>query len=246
MSEVTNNQNITHGDTSNAASAEPATEITGKIVMSWACKMRATADKDITCIQLAMFIAATAIAAIPALNAWTSSRTDGLLIFCLIPYVAMAVFLPIVRQKTVYNYRINDEQGECERYLYFPSYAGALFNGVAILCVVVVLAAAVMMQSLIPLLGAGAVGLGYAGRLLDWKNEVHHQKSLPWKDHNFVTVDRKRKIIVVHYTHISTGFEARFPDFELFEQFLKFLHEKLPVDAEYFEKSWDPVDYRNG
>ncbi len=216
--------------------------------LEWQCKMRAAADKHINRMQLWMFVGATGMAAIPLLAQWANDlgHLDYLLIMPALAYAAMAVFVPMVRQKTVYNYRINEEQGECESYLYFPSFAGALFNGIAILSFVAVFAAAVMMQSLIPLLGAGAVGLGYAGRLLGWKNEIHHQKSRPWKDHNFVTVDRKRKIIVVHYTHISTGFEARLPDFELFEQFLKFLHEKLPADAGYFEKRWDPVDYRNG
>jgi hypothetical protein len=204
--------------------------------------MREAADKHINRFQLLMFIAATAIAAIPALNAWTSSRTDGLLIFCSIPYVATAVFLPMVRQKTVYNYRINEEQGECESYLYFPSFAGALFNGVAILGLVAVFAAAVMMQSLIPLLGAGAVGLGYAGRLLGWKNEINHEESGPWREQKYVTLDYKRKIIVTHFVHILYGFELRFPNQQLFDECLDFLKTVLPEDIEYLERDWDEHD----
>ncbi len=248
MSEESHNQKIEVATIANTMLADGETHEHGPAIMKWTCKMREVADKHINIMQFWMFMGATGVSGMGfyVLRDNLEKNMDDLLIISFGMYVIFGLFTLIYRQKTVYNYRIDDVQGECESYLYFPSFAGALFNGVAILSFFAVLAAAVMMQSLIPLLGAGAVGLGYAGRLLGWKNEVHHQKSLPWKDHNFVTVDRKRKIIVVHYTHISTGFEVRFPDFELFEQFLKLLHEKLPANAEYFEESWDPVDYRNG
>ncbi len=228
----------------NTDCTDAGTNQAGLAIMTWTCKMREAADKHINRFQLLMFIAATAIAAIPALNAWTSSRTDGLLIFCLIPYVATAVFVPMVRQKTVYNYRINEEQGECESYLYFPSFAGALFNGIAILGFVVVLAAAIMMQSLIPLLGAGAVGLSYAGRLLGWQPTITVDQSLLWKEYGCITLDYKRKMIVAHKTNIDIGFEFRFPDEKLFAEFLDFLKPRLRSDVEFLKRDWDAENFR--
>ncbi|SDN14310.1 hypothetical protein, partial [Pseudomonas cichorii] len=57
--------------------------------------------------------------------------------------------------------------------------------------------------------------------------------------HNFVTIDRKRSIIVIHCTDITTGFVARFPNKDLFEQYLQLLHSVLPPTAEFMEKDWE-------
>ncbi len=216
--------------------------------LEWQCKMRAVADKHINRMQLWMFVGATGMAAIPLLAQWANDlgHLDDSLIMSAMAYAAMAVFVPMVRQKTVYNYRINEEQGECESYLYFPSYAGALFNGVAILSLVAVFAAAVMMQSLIPLLGAGAVGLGYVGQLLGWKPTINNEKSLPWKEYGYITLDYKRKMIVAHRTDITLGFELRCFTQQRFEDCLAFLRTVLRPDVEFLERDWDADGYPDG
>ncbi len=206
--------------------------------------MREVADKHINIMQFWMFMGATGVSGMGfyVLRDNLEKNMDDLLFISFGMYVIFWIFTLILRQKTVYNYQINEEQGECESYLYFPSFAGALFNGIAILSFVAVFAAAVMMQSLIPLLGAGAVGLGYAGRLLGWKNEINHEQSGPWREQKYVTLDYKRKIIVTHFVHILYGFELRFPNQQLFDECLDFLKTVLPEDIEYLERDWDEHD----
>ncbi len=210
----------------NTMLADGETHEHGPAIMKWTCKMREVADKHINIMQFWMFMGATGVSGMGfyVLRDNLEKNMDDLLIISFGMYVIFGLFTLIYRQKTVYNYRIDDVQGECESYLYFPSYAGALFNGVAILSFFAVLAAAVMMQSLIPLLGAGAVGLGYAGQLLGWKPAINNDESLPWKEYGFITLDYKRKIIVAHRTDITLGFELRCFTRQRFDECLAFLY----------------------
>ncbi len=210
--------------------------------------MREVADKHINIMQFWMFMGATGVSGMGfyVLRDNLEKNMDDLLIISFGMYVIFGLFTLIYRQKTVYNYRIDEVQGECESYLYFPSYAGALFNGVAILCFVVVLAAAVMMQSLIPFLGTGAVGLGYAGRLLGWKPTINNEKSLPWREYGFITLDYRRKMIVAHRTDITLGFELRCFTQQRFEECLAFLRTVLRPDVEFLERDWDADGYPDG
>ncbi|RMT29166.1 hypothetical protein ALP50_03726, partial [Pseudomonas syringae pv. spinaceae] len=75
-------------------------------------------------------------------------------------------------------------------------------------------------------------------KLLNWENPIHQEQSLPWGEYNFVTVDRKRLMIITHRTDVTLGFEARFKHEVLFNKYLNFLHTVLPPTAEFTEKAW--------
>ncbi|RMQ50623.1 hypothetical protein ALQ04_03801 [Pseudomonas cichorii] len=149
----------------------------------------------------------------------------------------LIVFL--ARQKTVFNYHIKRLSGYLEYYDYYPNFAGPLFKGIAIFAMLLFLGVALFSGSLLFLIGPAAIALGAARFLLNWENKIHNEQSLPWSEHNFVTIDRKRSIIVIHCTDITTGFVAHLPSKELFEQYLQFLHSVLPSTAEFMEKSWE-------
>ncbi|GAB7531932.1 hypothetical protein PS3A_43460 [Pseudomonas sp. 3A(2025)] len=79
---------------------------------------------------------------------------------------------------------------------------------------------------------------------MSWQRPLpKHRPGLPWDKFNFVTVDRKYRIIVHHCTDVTLGFEVRFPDNALFEQYLAFLRTVLRPTVEYTEKVW-PGSYQ--
>ncbi len=153
-------------------------------------------------------------------------------------YLSYMIIL-VIRQKTIFNYRIKKQSGSVEHYLHYPDFAGPLFKGIAIFTILFFLGVALVTGSLLFLIGPAAIALGAARTLLNWENKIHYEESLPWGEYNFVTVDRKRSMIVTHRTDITLGFEARFPNKELFEQYLQFLHAVLPPTAEFTEKDWE-------
>ncbi|MBX8619643.1 permease [Pseudomonas cichorii] len=155
--------------------------------------------------------------------------------------VAYATYLImlVARQKTIFNYHIKTQSGSVEYFLHYPDFAGPLFKGIAIFTILFFLGVALVTGSLLFLVGPAAISLGAARTLLSWKNPIHHRETRPWDMHNFVTLDRKRSIIVIHCTDITTGFVAHLPNKELFEQYLQFLHSVLPPTAEYMEKDWE-------
>ncbi|GFM68659.1 hypothetical protein PSCICJ_47770 [Pseudomonas cichorii] len=145
----------------------------------------------------------------------------------------------VFRQKTVFNYSVTSQKALLEYYDYYPDFAGPFFKGIAIFTILLFLGVALVTGSLLFLVGPAAMSLGAARTLLNWENKIHNEESLPWNEYNFVTVDRKRSMIITHRTDITLGFEARFSNKELFEQYLQFLHSVLPPTAEYLEKDWE-------
>ncbi len=97
---------------------------------------------------------------------------------------------------------------------------------------------AIFTGSLLFLFGPVAMACIAAVKLLNWENPIHHEQSLPWGEYNFVTVDRKRLMIITHRTDVTLGFEARFKHEVLFNKYLNFLHDVLPPTAEFTEKAW--------
>lgn len=159
---------------------------------------------------------------------------------CITTTVVPLIFLAILRQKTVFNYKIHSDHGEVEHQLYFPDFAEGLFQGIAVFAILVFVGVAMLTGSLLFLFGPAAIAVGSAMTLMSWeKPPVEHQESMQWIEHDFVTVDRKHLIIVAHYTDTTTGFKARFPNKELFEQYLAFLHTAVAPHAEFTEKVWE-------
>ncbi|MCH5592977.1 permease [Pseudomonas syringae] len=144
----------------------------------------------------------------------------------------------LIRQKTIYNYTITTHHAFVEYYLHYPDFASSFFKGIAIFVMLVFGFVAILTGSLLFLVGPVAMAFIAAIKLLNWENPIHHEQSLPWGEYNFVTVDRKRLMIITHRTDVTLGFEARFQHEVLFNKYLSFLHTVLPSTAEFTEKAW--------
>ncbi|MCF5166857.1 permease [Pseudomonas congelans] len=144
----------------------------------------------------------------------------------------------LIRQKTIYNYTITTHHALVEYYLHYPDFASSFFKGIAIAVIMLFVFVAILTGSLLFLIGPVAMAFIAAIKLLNWENPIHHEQSLPWGEYNFVTVDRKRLMIITHRTDVTLGFEARFQHEVLFNKYLSFLHTVLPSTAEFTEKAW--------
>ncbi|MFA1029080.1 MULTISPECIES: permease [Pseudomonas syringae group] len=144
----------------------------------------------------------------------------------------------LIRQKTIYNYTITTNHALVEYYLHYPDFASSFFKGIAIAVIMLFVFVAILTGSLLFLVGPVAMACIAAIKLLNWENPIHHEQSLPWGEYNFVTVDRKRLMIITHRTDVTLGFEARFQHEVLFNKYLNFLHTVLPSTAEFTEKAW--------
>lgn len=149
--------------------------------------------------------------------------------------LAIAMF----RQKTAFTYRIYQHHGEVDHQLYFPDFAGGLFKGIAAIAIIIFVLAAILTGSLLFLFGPAAAAACSALKLMNWeKPEVEHEESMQWHEHYFVTVDRKHLIIVAHHDDTTIGFKARFPNKDLFEQYLAFIRTVVAPHAEFTETVW--------
>ncbi|SDQ82053.1 hypothetical protein SAMN05216487_4080 [Pseudomonas sp. UC 17F4] len=66
-----------------------------------------------------------------------------------------------------------------------------------------------------------------------------HEHGPGWEQYRYLTIDRKRRILVPHISNLSIGFELRLPDIAMFEQCLALLRELLPAEVEYLERDWE-------
>ncbi|KTB80396.1 permease [Pseudomonas syringae ICMP 13102] len=144
----------------------------------------------------------------------------------------------LIRQKTIYNYTITTHHAFVEYYLHYPDFASSFFKGIAIAVIMLFVFVAILTGSPLFLVGPVAMAFIAAIKLLNWENPIHHEQSLPWGEYNFVTVDRKRLMIITHRTDVTLGFEARFQHEVLFNKYLSFLQTVLPSTAEFTEKAW--------
>ncbi|WP_236486237.1 permease [Pseudomonas syringae] len=142
-----------------------------------------------------------------------------------------------VRQKTIYNYTLKTDGATVEYYLHYPDFASSFFKGIAIFVMLVFGFVAILTGSLLFLVGPVAMAFIAAIKLLNWENPVHHRQTAPWQLHEFVTVDHKRLMVIIHCDDITTGFAARFPSKALMDKYLAFLREVLPANVEYIEKA---------
>ncbi|MCH5554256.1 permease [Pseudomonas syringae] len=142
-----------------------------------------------------------------------------------------------VRQKTIYNYTLKTDGATVEYYLHYPDFASSFFKGIAIFVMLVFGFVAILTGSLLFLVGPVAMAFIAAIKLLNWENPVHHRQTAPWALHEFVTVDHKRLMVIIHCDDITTGFAARFPSKALMDKYLAFLREVLPANVEYIERT---------
>ncbi|SDX29177.1 hypothetical protein SAMN05444064_1175 [Pseudomonas syringae] len=213
----------------------------GKNILNWKIKTLARSPKEIMITQL-VFTALYLIAS--SLYIWGSWKpfleTPHLLVGTVLALAGIfAYFIGLlIRQKTIYHYTIKTDRASVEYYLHYPDFASSLFKGIALFVIMLFVLVALITGSLLFMVGPVAIAFIAALKLLNWENPIHHEHSLPWGEYNFVTVDRKRLMIVTHRTDITLGFEARFQHEVLFNKYLNFLHTVLPPTAEFTEKPW--------
>ncbi|KWT07192.1 permease [Pseudomonas syringae pv. broussonetiae] len=143
----------------------------------------------------------------------------------------------LIRQKTIYNYTLKTDGATVEYYLHYPDFASSFFKGIAIAIILIFVFIALFTGSLLFLIGPVEMAVVAAIKLLNWENPVHHRQTAPWHLHEFVTVDHKRLMVIIHCDDITSGFAARFPSKVLVDKYLAFLRKALPANAQYIEKA---------
>ncbi|WP_397452748.1 hypothetical protein [Pseudomonas sp. NA-150] len=143
-----------------------------------------------------------------------------------------------VRQKTVYNYRITDQGGEVEYWEDYPENMGNFFKWLSVTSLIIIVCLIAVDPVFIwGLAGPVGIAVGGAKFFLGWENEKHHRVSSPWNEYNFVTVDRKRKMLVAHRTNLTVGFQIHLSK-DLFDEFVDTLKVVLPPTAVFTEAPW--------
>ena len=113
--------------------------------------------------------------------------------------VALIFFfwIKIVRQKTFYSYRITENGGEVDYWLHFSTFSKILFKAIAIFVLVAVLAMiSIMPMMIFALVGAGALAIPAALKLLAWENEVEHD-GFEWERVQLISTDRSRNLVML-------------------------------------------------
>ena len=151
----------------------------------------------------------------------------------------LSLYLKVARQKTAYHYQIFEDYAAVEYHAYYSELEIRIIKTLATICMIAFLGTALVTGSVLFLIGPAAIGFLATLRLLSWQNPITHEKSLPFNEYNFVTVDRKRRVVVTHVKDLTLGFEARLPDDKLFNQYLDLLRSSLPQTAEFTEKKWN-------
>jgi len=210
-------------------------------LMRWTTKTIKSSPREIMKAQLLLITGAMAMNLVVTCIVWGNlpKYTFGLLSAYTLSLILTIYFILIVRQKTIFNYRITKQQGETEYFHYYPRLAAPLFKFLAVFTLLIFVGATIYSGSFLFMIGPAAMALGSAKFLLGWKNEIKHLTSSPWREYNFVTVDRTRLIVISHRTNPTVGFEARFPNTQLLDQYLKTLKMLLPNTATYIEKNWE-------
>ncbi|KTB73088.1 permease [Pseudomonas sp. ICMP 3272] len=209
--------------------------------LSWSIKTIARSPKETLLAELGViFLCATMLIFILWAGWCYYSKEPMHSLYQIVTLTGAAIYIIAlgVRQKTIYNYTIKTNCVHLEYYLHYPDFASFFFKGIAIAVILIFVFIAALTGSLLFLIGPAAMACIAALKLLNWENPIHHEQSLPWDEYNFVTVDRKRLMIITHRTDVTLGFEARFQHEVLFNKYLNFLHTVLPSTAEFTEKAW--------
>ncbi|POD72569.1 hypothetical protein [Pseudomonas syringae group genomosp. 3] len=213
----------------------------GKDILNWKIKTLARSPKEIMITQLGFTAFHLTASSLFIWLGWVMFSDSPSSLVCVILALGghLAYFIGLlIRQKTIYNYTVKTDCAHLEYYLHYPDFASSFFKGIAIAVILIFVFVAVLTGSLLFLIGPVAMAFIAALKLLNWENPIHHEQSLPWGEYNFVTVDRKRLMIITHRTDVTLGFEARFKHEVLFNKYLNFLHTVLPPTAEFTEKAW--------
>ncbi|WP_236425790.1 permease [Pseudomonas syringae] len=236
LQKTTNN---TNDDSDSAETISPS--LASNDIFNWSIKTMARSPNEIFWTQLGtIFICALPMSFCIWLGRDVYLETPSDALYLVYTFAGAAIYIIAlgVRQKTIYNYTIKTDRAHLEYYLHYPDFASSFFKGIAITVILLFVMVAILTGSMLFLIGPVAMAFIAAIKLLNWENPIHHEQSLPWGEYNFVTVDRKRLMIITHRTDVTLGFEARFQHEVLFNKYLNFLHTVLPSTAEFTEKAW--------
>lgn len=152
--------------------------------------------------------------------------------------IAIYLWKLVVHQKKIYSYIITNTRGTEESIIDFPKIAGMILKSISVLFFIFIITAIIYEPTSILIL-AGPAGMALiAGRFfLSWNNSPKLETSADWDKYKFVTIDKKRRLIVAQETDTMIGFEARLPE-NLFDEYLTTLKRLLPEDAVFSEKDW--------
>ncbi|KPB84877.1 permease [Pseudomonas syringae pv. tomato] len=212
----------------------------GKDILNWKIKTLARSPKEIMITQLGFAAFHVMASSLFIWLGWVMFSDSPSSLVCVIFALGghLAYFIGLlIRQKTIYNYTLKTDGATVEYYLHYPDFASSFFKGIAIAVILIFVFIALLTGSLLFLIGPVAMAVIAAVKLLNWENPVHYRQTAPWHLHEFVTVDHKRLMVIIHCDDVTTGFAARFPSKELMTKYLAFLHEVLPPSAEYIEKA---------
>lgn len=133
--------------------------------------------------------------------------------------VALILFfwIKIVRQKTFYSYRITENGGEVDYWLHFSKFSKILFKVIAIFVLVAVLAMiSIMPMMIFALVGAGAMAIPAALKLLAWENEVERD-GFEWERVQLISTDRSRNLVILQRPYDpDIPFEQNYMCFRVF------------------------------
>ncbi|MCF5746857.1 MULTISPECIES: permease [Pseudomonas syringae group] len=212
----------------------------GNDILNWKIKTIARPPKEIMITQLGLTAIHLIAASLLVWGGWDHFlENSNFLIMVILMFTGhFAYYIGLlIRQKTIYNYTLKTDGATVEYYLHYPDFASSFFKGIAISVILIFVFIALLTGSLLFLIGPVAMAVIAAVKLLNWENPVHHRQTAPWHLHEFVTVDHKRLMIIIHCDDVTTGFPARFPSKELMNKYLAFLQEVLPESTEYTEKA---------
>ncbi|WNW09740.1 hypothetical protein RRX38_00790 [Pseudomonas sp. DTU_2021_1001937_2_SI_NGA_ILE_001] len=193
----------------------------------------------------AICIAPFIVMAFPALLAavsWKEILEDpSELYLILIPSLAAGCcWLAEALRRSVFDYRIYRHQAEMDIRRHYYKHLGTVFNVIAAILIILLLAVASVIGSVLFLIGPVVFMIYAALRAtrLPPPPPTEHVITLPWEEYRYVTIDRVFRIIALQTDEEDIGFDARLPSKELFEQYLAFLRTVLPPSAQYREGIW--------
>ena len=204
-------------------------------LMNWSIKARLIAPKD---LRISILVITLAVLGVAGMFSWLGSD-NWLYAFCAGMYV---LGLLLVSVRTHLMFQLTRHGITISKYVRSDRAA-------RITIVVVVVIEAVVMLWLAVATGTWwllATPLFIAYILLTREMVpptpeacMKHEHGPGWEQYRYLTIDRKRCILVPHISDLAIGFVLRLPDKAMFEQCLALLRELLPAEVEYLERDWE-------
>lgn len=205
------------------------------VLMNWSIKARVIAPRD---LRNNVLLITFSMAALASVFLWMGIGVSGLSIFALM-YVLAIVLLTV---RTHFNFELNRDGASASQHV--PSTEAGRTTVVALIVIeaVVMFFLAVFTGTWMLLLIPAFVAFAFLTRApteATSQDPLKRNHSAPWHTYRYLTVDRKRRMLIPHISNLDVGFELRLPDAASFEQCLALLRELLPGDVEYLERDWE-------